>query len=70
MPGTKEGAIKARATTLARDPNFYARIGAIGGKKGKADGVIKGFAHNRELAVEAGRKGGLLSHRGKRNEEA
>ena len=37
-------------------------IGALGGKKGKTGG----FYANRELAREAGRKGGLKSRRGKK----
>lgn len=47
-----------------------ARIGAKGGKKTAADGVIKGFAANRELAVAAGQKGGSVSRRGKASENA
>lgn len=31
MAGTKEGAAKARAKALAKDPNHYANIGRIGG---------------------------------------
>jgi uncharacterized protein len=62
MPGTKAGAARAAATNRARHgANFYARIGAIGGKKG----TTGGFAANRELAREAGRKGGMISRRRK-----
>ena len=39
--------------------DFYKRIGAIGGRKG----TTGGFAANRELAREAGRKGGMISRR-------
>lgn len=59
--GTKDGGKAAAATNKARyGENFYQRIGRIGGKKGSTGG----FAANRELAREAGRKGGLISKRG------
>lgn len=62
MPGTKEGGIKAAQKNMLRHgKNFYARIGAIGGKRG----TTGGFAANRELARIAGRKGGLISRRRK-----
>jgi hypothetical protein len=62
MPGTKAGGIKAAAKNRAlHGPDFYARIGAIGGQKG----TTGGFAANRELARAAGRKGGMISRRGK-----
>lgn len=62
MPGTKIGGQKAAATNRARHgKDFYARIGAVGGTKG----TTGGFAANRELAREAGRKGGMISRRRK-----
>lgn len=62
MAGTKAGGVKAAATNKARQGgDFYKRIGAIGGKNGHTGG----FAANPELAREAGRKGGLISKRGK-----
>jgi general stress protein YciG len=62
MPGTKAGGQKAAATNRARHgKDFYARIGAVGGTKG----TTGGFAANRELAREAGRKGGMISRRRK-----
>lgn len=45
--------------------DIYRRIGRLGGLKGKADGVIKGFDANRALASEAGSVGGRISKRGK-----
>jgi len=61
MPGTKAGAAKAAATNKARyGENFYATIGRKGGKLGHTGG----FYANRELAREAGRKGGRVSRRG------
>ena len=61
MAGTVSGGKKAAKKNLEKDPDFYKRIGAIGGKKGRTGG----FAANRELARIAGRKGGLISRRGK-----
>lgn len=63
MPGTINGGKKAAATNKNKHgADFYARIGAIGGKKGRTGG----FFANRELAREAGRKGGLKSRRTKK----
>ena len=62
MAGTKLGGKKAAEKNLANDPNFYRRIGAIGGKKG----TTGGFFANRELARTAGAKGGKISRRTKR----
>lgn len=59
MAGTKAGGLKAAQKNKERDPDFYAKIGAIGGRKGKTGG----FFANRELARIAGRKGGLISRR-------
>lgn len=61
MAGTKAGGLKAAKANLANDPQFYKRIGAIGGK----NGTTGGFAANRELARVAGRIGGLKSRRTK-----
>jgi general stress protein YciG len=62
MPGNKIGGQKAAEANRARHgKDFYARIGAIGGRKG----TTGGFAANRELAREAGRKGGMISRRRK-----
>lgn len=62
MAGTKAGGAKAAATNKQKHgADFYARIGRMGGRKG----TTGGFAANRELAREAGRKGGRISRRGK-----
>lgn len=61
MAGTVEGGKKAAAKNLARNPNFYAEIGRIGGSNGNTGG----FAANPELARIAGAKGGKKSRRGK-----
>lgn len=63
MAGTVLGGKKAAEKNLARDPQFYARIGAIGGRKGKTGG----FAANPELARIAGAKGGRISRRRKKD---
>jgi hypothetical protein len=59
MPGTPTGGRKAAAANLARDPEFYKKIGAIGGRNGHTGG----FAANPELASIAGTKGGQISKR-------
>lgn len=61
MAGTIEGGMKARDKNLANDPDFYKKIGAIGGRNGHTGG----FAANRELASKAGKLGGTRSRRGK-----
>ncbi|MEI6053737.1 MAG: KGG domain-containing protein [Candidatus Saccharibacteria bacterium] len=61
MAGTKIGGQKAAAKNLARDPSFYAKIGAKGGRNGNTGG----FAANPELARLAGAKGGRISRRKK-----
>ena len=62
MAGTKEGGQKAAATNKTRHgADFYAKIGAKGGKNGRTGG----FAANPELARIAGAKGGRISRRGK-----
>jgi general stress protein YciG len=61
MAGTANGGKKAAATNKAKyGKDFYARIGAMGGKLGRTGG----FYANRDLAREAGRRGGRLSRRG------
>lgn len=62
MGGTSEGGKEAAITNKERyGDDFYKRIGAKGGKQGRTGG----FFANRELAREAGRKGGTISRRGK-----
>lgn len=63
MAGTKMGG-KAAATTnkTKYGADFYAKIGAKGGKKGKTGG----FYANRELARKAGAIGGRISRRTKK----
>jgi general stress protein YciG len=62
MAGTKDGGKAAASTNKAKyGADFYAKIGAMGGKKGKTGG----FYANRELARVAGAKGGRISRRTK-----
>ena len=63
MAGTKAGGQAAAATNKTKyGVDFYAKIGAKGGKLGRTGG----FFANRELAREAGRKGGRISRRTKK----
>lgn len=64
MAGTESGGKAAAKTNKARyGEDFYQRIGAYGGKKGRTGG----FYANRELARLAGAKGGKISKRTKKN---
>ena len=60
MPGTKAGGLKAAMKNKKNDPDFYRKIGRIGGRNGHTGG----FAANPELARVAGAKGGRVSRRG------
>ena len=67
MAGTKNGAAKAATTIKEKHgADYYARIGAIGGRNGSGPGYTGGFAADRELARTAGAKGGQVSRRGPR----
>jgi general stress protein YciG len=61
MAGTQVGGLKAKRKNLSKDPNFYAKIGAKGGRNGHTGG----FAANPALARVAGAKGGRISRRKK-----
>lgn len=64
MAGTKAGGQKAAARNKSKyGPDFYAKIGAMGGKKG----TTGGFYANRDLARVAGAKGGRISRRTKKS---
>ena len=64
MSGTKTGGLKAsRRIKELYGEDFYKIQGAKGGKKTG----VKGFATNHDLAVEAGKKGGTISRRGRKN---
>ena len=62
MSGTIKGGQKAaKKNKELYGDNFYAKIGAMGGKKTG----LKGFALDRERARRAGQVGGRISRRGK-----
>ena len=58
----KEHIPKDITDSMNCDEQFYAKIGAMGGKKGKTGG----FYANRDLARAAGAKGGRISRRTKK----
>jgi hypothetical protein len=63
MAGTKAGGKAAATTNKSKyGKDFYAKIGAMGGKKGHTGG----FYANRELARIAGARGGRVSRRVKK----
>lgn len=63
MAGTQTGGKAAASTNKTKyGADFYAKIGAMGGKKG----TTGGFAANKELARIAGAKGGRISRRTKK----
>lgn len=73
MAGTVAGGKAAAATNKRREPGFYARIGAMGGKKGKTGGFASATHPNgcgwspraHRVAECAGYKGGVISRRTK-----
>lgn len=67
MAGTPKGGAKAASTNRTKyGKDFYARIGAMGGKAGHTGG----FYANRDLARKAGALGGRISRRGKSAKKA
>ena len=64
MSGTVRGGKLAAETNKERyGEDYYVVRGSLGGKKGAADGAIKGFAANPKRAILAGQKGGSISRR-------
>jgi len=65
MAGTKLGGKAAAKTNKSKyGPDFYAKIGAQGGKNGHTGGFYK----NRDLARQAGARGGRISRRTKKTD--
>lgn len=64
MAGTLQGGKNAAATNKAKDPDFYVKIGALGGSTKTSK--LKGFAANPELASKVGAIGGAISKRRKK----
>jgi uncharacterized protein len=63
MAGTKAGGKAAAATNKKKyGSDFYAKIGAKGGREGRTGG----FYADRKLAAIAGAKGGRISRRTKK----
>lgn len=62
MSGSKIGGMKAAQTIKERDPDFYKRIGSVGGKNGHTGGF---YAMTPERRAECGRKGGTISRKPK-----
>ena len=60
MAGNREGGIKSAKKILASDPDFYRKIGRIGGKKGTKGG----FYADRNRASLPAKLGGKMSKRG------
>lgn len=54
-----QGGLKTAKTLKAIEPNYYRRIGKLGGSAPKTK--PSGYATNRQLASESGKKGGLVS---------
>jgi hypothetical protein len=70
MAGNAAGGHKAKLKNLAKDPDFYAKIGRKGGKNGKTGGfasnvVGKDGLTGAERARIAGATGGRISRRKK-----
>jgi general stress protein YciG len=69
MAGTKAGGAKAAATNKAKyGADFYGKIGQIGGKLGTTGGFYASKVTGKNWHKEAGRKGGTISRRRKRDE--
>ncbi len=72
MAGNSIGGIKARDKNLAKDPDFYKKIGTIGGRNGTTGGfaseeVGKDGLTGHERSMIAGARGGKISRRTKKN---
>jgi len=75
MAGNKIGGQKAAAKVKAKDPDFYAKIGAKGGRNGRTGGfastvVGKDGLTGAERARIAGARGGRISRRSKAQDVA
>lgn len=70
MAGNYEGGLKTKEKNLAKDPNWYGKIGAIGGRNSNNGGfasekVGKDGLTGAQRAKIAGSIGGKISRRGK-----
>jgi general stress protein YciG len=71
MSGTRIGGLKARDKNIAKDPDFYRKLGKIGGVRG----TTGGYASNKigkdgltgpERSKISGKLGGTISRRKKK----
>jgi general stress protein YciG len=62
MAGSKIGGQKTAVKNLEKDPDFYKKIGSLGGKNGTGHA----FAHGLADPSACGRKGGTISRRTKK----
>lgn len=74
MSGTKEGGLKAAARNLAADPNFYRKIGRLGGKASHGGGfaslsIGRDGKTGPQRAKLAGQKGGRAKRKTERKGE-
>lgn len=72
MPGSVNGGLRAAATIKAKDPDFYKKIGRLGGKKSRGGGFsayvdcsCSVFPYKHYIKNCAGKIGGKISKRGK-----
>jgi general stress protein YciG len=63
MAGTTKGGQVTAIKNKKKDPNFYRKIGAMGGRKGKTGGFAAGDEGRRRASIW-GSIGGQRSHRG------
>jgi general stress protein YciG len=69
MAGTKAGGLAAARTNKAKyGKEFYAKIGAMGGRKGTTGGFYYSMINGLDTHIKAGRKGGEISRRKKKSE--
>lgn len=66
MAGTKSGGAKARETNIKLyGEDYYRKIGAEGGKKGRTGGFYYSKVNGLDTHITAGKKGGTISRRKK-----
>lgn len=63
MSGTKAGGRKAAAKNLASDPDFYKKIGAVGGSRSTTGGFAHLSEKNPKRHAEISAKGGKNGRR-------
>ena len=68
MAGTKIGGKVTATKNKQRDPNFYRKIGSMGGQKGRTGGFAAGV-EGRKRASLWGAVGGTRSRRGPSQKE-